>query len=109
MWNGMVVVWRERLEALLVIGVMWSWTTARHDQRRLRAGLGLGGACLVVVASGMRRVPLVALFRLSEWLLLVTATSLLVAGLDRLVAMAWWPTWVDPLWDVSGGIDDSLG
>ncbi|WP_043698967.1 FTR1 family iron permease [Tepidimonas taiwanensis] len=228
MWNALVVVWRESLEALLVIGVMWSWTATRSDQRRLRVGLwmgvaigalvalvlgyatyaaqgmlaqqtleqvhalmpllaallilhmvlwmhrhgrhmrqtlqrqveaagasmgaalavgaitamavaregaetvvflyglaataepfqmwlgagvglGLGVACVALVAGGIRHMPLRALFRLSEWLLLVTATSLLVAGLDRLVAMEWVPTWVDPLWDASGWIDDGQG
>lgn len=31
MWNALVVVWRESLEAMLVIGVLLSWIVRQSD------------------------------------------------------------------------------
>lgn len=52
MLNTFVVVWRESLEALLVIGVLVAWSTRQPQRQALRRGLALGvlaGAGLAVL------------------------------------------------------------
>ncbi|CAM3960943.1 FTR1 family iron permease [Bordetella tumulicola] len=48
-------------------------------------------------------------FRLTEILLLLLASALLVGGLDRLISLGVLPTLVDPVWDSSALLDDSSG
>jgi high-affinity iron transporter len=50
MINAVLVVWREAIEALLVVGILHAWLTTRGDRARLRflwggavAGLGFAG------------------------------------------------------------------
>lgn len=42
MLNALVIVWRESLEAMLVIGVLLSWIARQPQPRPLRRGLWLG-------------------------------------------------------------------
>lgn len=226
MWNALIVVWRESLEALLIIGVLLSWIARQEetDALTLRRGLWVGVAggiaaaaalgmatwlaqseiavesldqfqtIMILFASGlilqmvlwmhahgryMRReieqraqavtgvwgIGMVAalavaregaetviflyglgmegalstllmgagtgfvmamasgwllwrgalflnvrtLMRTSEILLLLIATSLLVAGTGRMIAMEWLPPLLDPLWDISSVLDDGTG
>ncbi|MDS1142127.1 FTR1 family protein [Pusillimonas sp. SM2304] len=48
-------------------------------------------------------------FRLTEILLLLLASALLVSGLDRLISLGALPTLVDPIWDSSWLLDSSGG
>jgi high-affinity iron transporter len=50
MGNAILIVWREAIEALLVVGILHAWLTSRGDRERLRflwggaaAGLGFAG------------------------------------------------------------------
>src|SRR3989344_601714 len=50
MANAVLIVWRETIEALLVVGILHAWLTTRGDRTRLRflwggvaAGLGFAG------------------------------------------------------------------
>lgn len=50
MANAVLIVWRETIEALLVVGILHAWLTTRGDRARLRflwggvaAGLGFAG------------------------------------------------------------------
>ncbi|NGM88486.1 FTR1 family iron permease [Parapusillimonas sp. SGNA-6] len=50
-------------------------------------------------------------FRLTETLLLLLASSLLVTGTDRLISLGILPAWIDPVWDSSAwlGTEGGLG
>lgn len=73
------------------------------------AGFAAALATAWAIARGAKFLDLRTLFRVSEFLLLVIATSLLVAGIDRMIGMEWLPAIIDPLWDVSHLIDDGRG
>lgn len=73
------------------------------------AGFAIAAATAWAVARGAKFLNLRALFRASEFLLLLIATSLLVAGTDKLIGMDWLPALVDPLWDASGILSDAGG
>ena len=46
-------------------------------------------------------------FKVSEVLLLLLAAALLVDSADKMIALGWLPTLIDPLWDSSNVLDDS--
>lgn len=48
-------------------------------------------------------------FRLTEVLLLLLASALLVTGTDRLISLGILPAWVDPIWDSSALLDTQGG
>lgn len=52
MFNALIVVWRESLEAMLVVGVLLAWIARQEDAPRLRRTLwyGVGGGTLLAVA-----------------------------------------------------------
>jgi len=52
MLNALIVVWRESLEAMLVVGVLLAWIARQEDAPRLRRTLwsGVGGGVLLAVA-----------------------------------------------------------
>lgn len=54
MLNALIVVWRESLEAMLVIGVLLAWIARQPDPGRLRRGLwsGVGAGLALAVALG---------------------------------------------------------
>lgn len=54
MLNALIVVWRESLEAMLVIGVLLAWISRQSEPAPLRRGLwlGAGGGLLLAAALG---------------------------------------------------------
>lgn len=79
----------------------------------LLAGAGAGfvaaAATALAAARGLRRFDSSRLLRYSSFLLLLLASALLVAGIDRLIGAGWLPGIVDPLWDSAFLIDDGDG
>lgn len=73
------------------------------------AGFALAALTAWLVARGARFLNLRTLFRVSEFLLLLIATSLLAAGIDRMIGMDWVPPLVDPLWDTAALLPDARG
>lgn len=73
------------------------------------AGFIAAIVCAVLGARGLAHLKLGTLLRLSSLLLLVLASSLLVAASDRLIGMDWLPALLDPIWDSSALIDDNEG
>lgn len=53
MLNALIVVWRESLEAMLVIGVLSAWIAHQPAPARLRRGLWLGAAGGVLLALAL--------------------------------------------------------
>lgn len=73
------------------------------------AGFALAAATAWVVARGARFLNYRTLFRASEVLLLLIAGSLLVNGVDRMIALDWLPLLIDQVWDTSVLINDASG
>lgn len=74
----------------------------------LGAGLGfvlaLGTAWLIL--HGSRWLPSRVFFRVSEVVLLLLASGLLVAGVERFINLEWLPPLVEPVWDSSALLDE---
>lgn len=51
MLNAFIIVWRESLEAMLVIGVLLSWIARQPEGDRLRDGLWIGIGASVALAT----------------------------------------------------------
>ena len=67
-----------------------------------------------VIARGARFLSYRVLLRASEILLLLIASSLLAAGIDRMIGMDWLQQLndlglLDPVWDISALLDDRQG
>lgn len=73
------------------------------------AGFALAAATSWIVARGARFLNMRTLFRVSEILLLLIATSLLATGIDRMLVMEWLPPLVEPLWDTAALLPDARG
>ncbi len=73
------------------------------------AGFALAALTGWLVARGARFLNMRTLFRVSEILLLLIATSLLAAGIDRMIGMEWLPPLADPLWDTASWLPDARG
>ncbi|MDP3857743.1 MAG: FTR1 family protein [Stagnimonas sp.] len=73
------------------------------------AGFMLAAATSWIVARGARFLNYRTFFRVSEILLLLIANALLANGIDRMIAMDWLPPLLDPVWDISGMLDDGRG
>ena len=73
------------------------------------AGLMLAAASGWMIARGARFLSYRVLFRASEILLLLIASSLLAAGIDHMIGLDWLPPLVDPVWDSSALLDDRQG
>ena len=72
-------------------------------------GAGLAVVTAVLFMKGSRLLPQRVFFRISEVLLLLLASGLLVSGLEGFINMEWLPPLVEPVWD-SGALlqDDGL-
>jgi len=53
MLNALIIVWRESLEAMLVIGVLLAWIARQPDPAPLKRGLWSGAAAGVALALGL--------------------------------------------------------
>ncbi|MDR1889707.1 MAG: FTR1 family protein [Zoogloeaceae bacterium] len=60
-------------------------------------------------AKSLAWLPIGRLLSLSSFLLLVLASSMLVAASDRMIGMDWLPALMDPVWDTSALLDDNAG
>lgn len=80
------------------------------DLRALAIGAigGFFAAALTawLAAKSLARLNLGRLLQWSSLLLLVLASSLLVAAVDRMIGADWLPALIDPLWDATDLLDD---
>ncbi|MRR08688.1 FTR1 family iron permease [bacterium] len=72
-------------------------------------GFVLAGATSWAVARGARYLNYRTLFRVSGIFLLLIANALLANGIDRVIALDWLPTLLDPAWDTSVLLGDGQG
>jgi high-affinity iron transporter len=103
-----IAVGREGAETVIFLyGV-----TLEHGGAELATWLAAAGGGVVAAAvtawlliRGSRLLPARTFFRVSGAVLLLLAASLLVAGVEKLIALDWLPALVEPLWDTSGLLD----
>lgn len=101
---------REGCEAAIFLtGQLGSATSLLPALGGAALGLGLALACLTLLERGARWLRGPLLFRVAEGLLLMLAFSMLVQGVERLLAMDWLPSGLDPLWDSSAWLPDTRG
>jgi high-affinity iron transporter len=60
MLNTLIVVWRESLEAMLVIGVLLAWIARQPESPALKRGLWLGVVAGIALAAALGYVTFVA-------------------------------------------------
>ncbi|MAA65448.1 MAG: FTR1 family iron permease [Alteromonadaceae bacterium] len=68
--------------------------------------LALAGASYALLQLGRRWLSWRYFFKITEIMLLLLASALLLSAVDRMMALGWLPTGIDPLWDSSGLLDD---
>jgi len=73
------------------------------------AGLVLACAVAALAVRGSRYMRMRWVFLVSEILLLGVACSMLATGVDRVLSRDWLSALADPLWDMSGWLDDTTG
>lgn len=77
---------------------------------RLLAGAGIGFALALATAwliqRGARWLPGRVFFRITEVVLFLLASGLLVSGVERLINLDWLPPLLEPVWDSSRILDD---
>ncbi len=73
------------------------------------AGFVAALATAAVVAMGLVRLNFSLVLSLSSWVLLLLASALLVAGVDRMIGNGWLPPMIEPVWDSSALLDDGEG
>lgn len=69
-------------------------------------GIALAGLTFWLLQRGGRLLSWRWFFRISELLLLLLASALLVGALEKLIMLDWLPTVVDEVWDSSAWLDD---
>jgi len=107
-----VAVGREGAETVLFLyGVMVEQSGAQLAQVATGAVLGLALALgtFWLLSNGVRWMSWRAFFRVSEILLLLFASALLVGGIDRLAGMGVLNAGGTELWDLSWLVDDASG
>ncbi|OGT73512.1 MAG: FTR1 family iron permease [Gammaproteobacteria bacterium RIFCSPLOWO2_02_FULL_56_15] len=114
-WWGMAMlaalaVGREGAETVVFLyGAGLAQTGMAQMQFAGGAGLGFGLAVLTfwLLTRSSRVLSWKVFFRVSELLLLLLASALLVDGVDRMIGMGWLPPLIDPVWDSAFLLDDS--
>lgn len=109
----MIAVAREGSETVVFLyGMIASGETAAQAWSLALAGaVGFALALLTfwILQLGGKFITWRRFFKLTEALLLLLASALLVNGLDHLISLDVLPTLVDPIWNSSWLLDDSRG
>jgi len=112
-WWGMLVVIalaiaRETSETVVFLyGVGLAQMGGGEFALVLAGGVALAWLTFWLLQQGGKLVSWRVFFRASEIVLLLLAGALLVAGLDKLIALGVLPPLVDPVWDTTALLDDS--
>jgi len=106
---AMIAVGREGAETVIFL-----YGTGLSQQQHLAIFISLAVAGFILaylsfwlLSKGTRYFSWQLFFKVSEALLLLLAAALLVDSVDKMIALDWLPTLIDPLWDSSNILDDS--
>lgn len=109
----MIAVAREGSETVVFLYGTIAGGGAGHSawQLALAGAMGFVAALLTfwLLQLGGKLITWKRFFRLTEILLLLLASSLLVSGLDHLISLEALPVIMDPVWDSSGLLDANQG
>lgn len=110
---AMIAVAREGSETVVFLyGTIAAGASAGAAWKLALAGIGGFGAALLtfwILQLGGKLITWRRFFRLTEILLLLLASALLVGGLDHLISLGVLPTLMDPVWDSSWLLGTSGG
>jgi high-affinity iron transporter len=90
MLNAFIIVWRESLEALLIIGVLQVWTARQPDAQALRRSIWAGVAGGVMLAAALGAAMITAGGLLGDVGFDVFQAGMAVAAALLIVQMLWW-------------------
>jgi high-affinity iron transporter len=90
MLNTLFIVWRESLEAMLVVGVLMSWIARQADPQPLRRGvwLGVGAGLLMALALGAATFAVQSQF--ADQSLEVFRLGMVLVAAALIVQMVFW-------------------
>lgn len=103
-----IAVGREGAETVIFLyGITLEHGGAQLTPWLAAAGGGLAAAAITawLLIRGSRWLPARTFFRVSGAVLLLLAASLLVTGMEKLIALDWLPALAEPLWDTSAVLD----
>lgn len=90
MFNTLVVVWRESLEAMLVVGVLAGWIARQADPAALRRGLWVGVGAGLVLALALGGATLLAQSQLEGQALEVFQLGMMLFAALLITQMVFW-------------------
>ena len=90
MLNAFIIVWRESLEALLVIGVLLAWIARQPEPSRLRRGLWLGTLAGIGLAALLGYVTFALQSQFSEESLEIFQLCMVLLTAALIVQMVFW-------------------
>lgn len=90
MLNALIVVWRESLEAMLVIGVLLAWIAHQPQPARLRRGLWLGAAGGVLLALTLGAATFAVQSQFAGTTLEIFQLAMLLFAAGLIVQMVLW-------------------
>jgi high-affinity iron transporter len=90
MLNALIIVWRESLEALLIIGVLQVWASRQPDARALGRSVWAGVAIGVALAGALGAAMVTAGGLLGDVGFDVFQAAMSVAAALLIVQMLWW-------------------
>jgi len=90
MLNALIVVWRESLEAMLVIGVLLSWIARQPDPVVLRAGVWFGAAAGIGLALLLGFATFAAQSQLAGASLEIFQLAMMLAAAGLILQMVLW-------------------
>ena len=105
------IIWRESVEALLVVGILYSWLSrtpgAASGRRWLWGGVVLGLLLAGLLALGIYSAQELLLDWQDQFqALMVLVAAALVTGVEQLQALEWLPPLVDGVWDSTWLLSD---
>lgn len=90
MLNTLIVVWRESLEAMLVIGVLLAWIARQEEPAVLRRGLWAGVVAGVGLAAGLGLATFAAQSQLGGESLEIFQLAMILFAAALIVQMVLW-------------------
>lgn len=106
---AMLAVGRESAETVVFLygnGMQQHGMDAASFVAAALLGFALALLSFWLLVRGGRFLSWKVFFRVSEILLLLLATGMLVGGVERMIDYGWLPALLDPVWDSSALLDD---
>lgn len=90
MLNTLFIVWRESLEAMLVVGILMAWIARQPQAARLRRGVWAGVAAGVLLAGALGAATYAVQTQFADGSLELFRVGMLVVAAALIVQMVFW-------------------